>query len=296
MAGGIVILLALCVLGFLAAARLSLSILKSELHELTPPPGLLVTDTYISQGKVHAKVFRDPVAISVSKWLDDNDINLDKLTIIEEPYLSLKTEVIQQKLSTIVNQTSLRDAESLYLEQDNEGRWEISGKLFTSNFNELSQRISAIPGIDLLFLDTSKMTIIPSVQIETLALKKAKLTKLANKISSQNVLFATNQETISEVQLTKLALLVNDIKALQTLAQASQTDISIIIMGASDNTGSSVNNRELSRRRAQSVFDSMISLGVDSDMLIPVSLGELPLQQPSMGRSVMLNVLISESE
>ena len=296
MFGGIVILLLLCGLGFLCAARLSLSILKSELHELTPPPGLLVTDTYISKGKVHAKVFRDPVAMSVSNWLNDNDINLNKLTIIEEPYLSLKTKVIEQKLSAVVNNTSLRDGESLNLEQNNEGKWEISGSLFTAHSNELLQRIRAIPGINLVFLDTSKITIIPSVQTETLALKKARLTKLANKISSQNVLFATNQETISEVQLTKLALLANDIKALQTLAQATKTDISIIIMGASDNTGSSVNNRELSQRRAQNVYDSMKSLGVDSDMLIPVSLGELPLQQPSMGRSVMLNVLISDSQ
>ena len=42
--------------------------------------------------------------------------------------------------------------------------------------------------------------------------------------------------------------------------------------------------------------NSLISLGVESDILIPVSLGELPLQKASMGRSVMLNVLISSEQ
>ena len=86
------------------------------------------------------------------------------------------------------------------------------------------------------------------------------------------------------------------IKQLLTLADKTKTVVSIVVMGASDNSGSSVRNRALSQKRAENVVNSLISLGVESDTLIPVSLGELPLQKASMGRSVMLNVLISSEQ
>lgn len=98
---------------------------------------------------------------------------------------------------------------------------------------------------------------------------------------------------LSEVQLAKLESLANEIKQLLSLANKTNTVVSIVVMGASDNSGSSARNRELSQKRAENVVNSLISLGVESDILIPVSLGELPLQNASMGRSVMLNVLIS---
>ena len=289
----LVIFIALAVLSFM---RLSLSILKSELHELTPPPGIIVTDTYISNGIVHTKVLRDPISTSVDQWFSDNGIDAEKVTVIEEPFVSLKPSVVERKLETLVNQYPLNELESITIEKEENRRFLISGTVFNTTAIDLTQQISAIPGISAVSVDTTALNVKPAYNVDDAALQKATLNRLVNKVSSQSVLFATNQEALSEVQLAKLEALANDIKRLLTLADKTNTVVSIVVMGASDNSGSTARNRTLSKKRADNVVSSLISLGVESDILIPVSLGELPLQNASMGRSVMLNVLISSEQ
>ena len=296
MIGAVVLMVIFIALAILSFMRLSLSILKSELHELTPPPGIIVTDTYISNGIVHTKVLRDPISTSVDQWFSDNGIDAEKVTVIEEPFVSLKPSVVERKLETLVNQYPLNELESITIEKEENRRFLISGTVFNTTAIDLTQQISAIPGISAVSVDTTALNVKPAYNVDDAALQKATLNRLVNKVSSQSVLFATNQEALSEVQLAKLETLANDIKRLLTLADKTNTVVSIVVMGASDNSGSTARNRTLSKKRADNVVSSLISLGVESDILIPVSLGELPLQNASMGRSVMLNVLISSEQ
>lgn len=294
---GAVVLLAIFLgLAVLSFMRLSLSILKSDLHELTPPPGIIVTDTYISNGNVHAKVLRDPIATSIESWFSENGIDTERVTVIEEPFVSLKPSVVERKLSMLVSDYPLSESENISMEKGENGSFVIAGTVFTPTAINLTQQIGAIPGISMLSVDTTSLNVKAAHQVDNAVLQKAALNRLVNKVSSQNVLFATNQEALSEVQLAKLEPLANDIKQLLALADKTETVVSIIVMGASDNSGSSARNRALSQKRAENVVNSLISLGVESDILIPVSLGELPLQKASMGRSVMLNVLISSEQ
>ena len=294
---GAVVLLAIFLgLAVLSFMRLSLSILKSDLHELTPPPGIIVTDTYISNGNVHAKVLRDPIATSIESWFSENGIDTERVTVIEEPFVSLKPSVVERKLSMLVSDYPLSESENISMKKGENGSFVIAGTVFTPTAINLTQQISAIPGISMLSVDTTSLNVKAAHQVDNAVLQKAALNRLVNKVSSQNVLFATNQEALSEVQLAKLEPLANDIKQLLALADKTKTVVSVIVMGASDNSGSSARNRALSQKRAENVVNSLISLGVESDILIPVSLGELPLQKASMGRSVMLNVLISSEQ
>ena len=295
-AGAAVLLVIFAALAVLSFMRLSLSILKSDLHELTPPPGIIVTDTYISNGNVHAKVLRDPVAINIEEWLNESAIDADKVTIIEEPFVSLKPSVVERKLERLIDDYPLSESESISVEKGDNRRFVISGTVFTPTAVNLTQQISAIPGISAITVDTNTLDVQAAYEVDDAVLQKAALNRLVNKVSSQNVLFATNQEALSEVQLAKLEALANDIKQLLTFADKTSTVVSIVVMGASDNSGSSARNRALSQKRAENVVNSLISLGIESDILIPVSLGELPLQKASMGRSVMLNVLISSEQ
>lgn len=288
----LVVLIALCTLSFL---RLSLSILKSDLHELSPPPGVVVTDAYISNGKVHAKILRDPAADNIEKWFSDSDIDLSRIMVSEEPFVSLKPSIVERKLEKLIRDYPLSEHETLSLDKQNDNKWIVLGDVFASTAINLTQKINNLPGISSLEVDTSPLSIKAEYEIDNAALQKVALTRLVNKVSSQSVLFATNQEALSEVQLAKLEILANDVKQLLSVAKKTNTIVSIVVMGASDNSGSSARNRELSQKRAENVVNSLISLGVKSSVLIPVSLGELPLQNPSMGRSVMLNVLISSA-
>lgn len=288
----LVVLIALCTLSFL---RLSLSILKSDLHELSPPPGVVVTDAYISNGKVHAKILRDPAADNIEKWFSDSDIDRSRIIVSEEPFVSLKPSIVERRLEKLIRDYPLSEHETLSLDKQNDNKWIVLGDVFASTAINLTQKINNLPGISSLEVDTSPLSIKAEYEIDNAALQKVALTRLVNKVSSQSVLFATNQEALSEVQLAKLEILANDVKQLLSVAKKTNTIVSIVVMGASDNSGSSARNRELSQKRAENVVNSLISLGVESSVLIPVSLGELPLQNPSMGRSVMLNVLISSA-
>ncbi|WP_278385049.1 OmpA family protein, partial [Alteromonas mediterranea] len=98
--GGVVLLAMLFAIVILSFMRLSLTVLKSDLHELVPPPGVILTDTYISNGKVHAKVLRDPAATSINQWFSESDIDLSRVIVSEEPFVSLKSHVILRKLET----------------------------------------------------------------------------------------------------------------------------------------------------------------------------------------------------
>ncbi|WP_370244062.1 OmpA family protein [Alteromonas abrolhosensis] len=294
--GAVVLLAIFLSLAVLSFMRLSLSILKSDLHELTPPPGIIVTDTYVSDGNVHAKVLRDPLATSIESWFSENGIDTERVTVIEEPFVSLKPSVVERKLSMLVSDYPLSESENISMEKGENGSFVIAGTVFTPTAINFTQQIGAIPGISMLSVDTTSLNVKAAHQVDNAVLQKAALNRLVNKVSSQNVLFATNQEALSEVQLAKLEPLANDIKQLLALADKTETVVSIIVMGASDNSGSSARNRALSQKRAENVVNSLISLGVESDILIPVSLGELPLQKASMGRSVMLNVLISSEQ
>lgn len=288
----LVVIIALCTLSFM---RLSLSILKSDLHELSPPPGVVVTDAYISNGKVHAKILRDPAADNIEKWFSDSDIDLSRIILSEEPFVSLKPSIVERKLEKLIRDYPLSEHETISLDKQNDNKWIVLGDVFASTAINLTQKINNLPGISSLEVDTSTLSIKAEYEIDNAALQKVALTRLVNKVSTQSVLFATNQEALSEVQLAKLEILANDVKQLLSVAKKTNTTVSIVVMGASDNSGSSARNRELSQKRAENVVNSLISLGVESSVLIPVSLGELPLQNPSMGRSVMLNVLISSA-
>jgi len=288
----LVVFIALCTLSFL---RLSLSILKGDLHELSPPPGVVVTDAFISNGKVHAKILRDPAADNIEKWFSDNDIDHSRIIVSEEPFVSLKPSIVERKLEKLIRDYPLSEHETLSLDKQNDNKWIVLGVVFASTAINLTQKINNLPGVSSLEVDTSPLSIKAEYEIDNAALQKVALTRWVNKVSSQSVLFATNQEALSEVQLAKLEILANDVKQLLSVAKKTNTIVSIVVMGASDNSGSSARNRELSQKRAENVVNSLISLGVESSVLIPVSLGELPLQNPSMGRSVMLNVLLSSA-
>ena len=293
--GAAVLLIVVIVLGILSFMRLSLSILKSDLHELPSPPGVIVTDAYISNGKVHVKILRDPAADNIERWLKDSDIDLSRLVVSEEPFVSLKTSMVERKLEKLIRDYPLSEHETISLDKQNDNKWIVLGDVFASTAINLTQKINNLPGISSLELDTSPLNIKAEYEIDNAALQKVALTRLVNKVSSQSVLFATNQDALSEVQLANLEILANDVKQLLSVANKTNTIVSIVVMGASDNSGSSARNRELSQKRAENVVNALISLGVESSILIPVSLGELPLQNPSMGRSVMLNVLISSA-
>mgnify|MGYP001226267923 FL=1 len=181
--GGVVLLAMLFAIVILSFMRLSLTVLKSDLHELVPPPGVILTDTYISNGKVHAKVLRDPAATSINQWFSESDIDLSRVIVSEEPFVSLKSHVILRKLETLVNAFHLSETETLSLNAKEDNNAVISGSVFASTAQRFTQQMGRIPGISSIHVDTDALNVKAAHQIDNAVIQKAALNRLVNKIS-----------------------------------------------------------------------------------------------------------------
>ncbi len=84
------------------------------------------------------------------------------------------------------------------------------------------------------------------------------------------------------------------LKQLQDVAQQLNLTFAVFVMGASDNSGTPTRNLELSRARAKNVSEALINMGINEDVLFPIGLGQVSLQEASMGRTVFINVLVSQ--
>jgi len=288
--GGIVIGIGLLFLAYLAFLRMELSILHNTIVSLATPAGIVLTDTAVKDGKVQVRLLRDPFVQSSSTWLQNENIALDHLVIHEEPFVSLRTEVVSNKLQALldtyptVSATHNNEGNTLYL----------SGKLNVEELGAFSQEFHAIPGIDKLNADISGISLIGQPTIPANDVDIMSLEYLAAQISSIQVSFAPNQETISTSQRNTLNHLGGQVLQLEQMAQQLNLTVAVFIMGASDSSGSPGRNVALSKQRADNVMNALLAMNIDPSILFPMGLGQLSLNEASMGRTVFINVLISE--
>ncbi|MGK0503534.1 MAG: outer membrane protein OmpA-like peptidoglycan-associated protein, partial [Alteromonadaceae bacterium] len=108
--------------------------------------------------------------------------------------------------------------------------------------------------------------------------------------------FAIAQENLDSEQLEVIEQLGQELFQLQLLAKQLNLSVAVFILGASDNSGSSAHNLALSKLRANNVKEALLPMKVDPSILFPIGLGQLSLSEGSMGRTVFMNVLLSDSQ
>lgn len=280
--GGIVIGVALLAIIYLIFVRLELSLLQSDINELPRPAGIVVTSNRVQDGQVHLDVMRDPSAVSINEWLRQHSIDAQVLSINESPYASMSQDVIQQKLANVLVQyPSLT-----YLNN------ELSGSLTAYEAKQFERALAAIPGIDTLAISVDKITVVTPNLSENTA-TEALLTALSGKLATKPIIFAPNQANVSAAQMDDITFVAGVIRQLQALAKQQQREMTLFVLGASDHTGASAHNQQLSESRAYSVIQALESLNIETRSLIPIGLGQVELAKPEMGRSVFFHVLFS---
>lgn len=101
---------------------------------------------------------------------------------------------------------------------------------------------------------------------DELAQLKARPTERGMVLTLGDVLFDTNKATVR-------AGAVRDLQQVASVMQ-EQPALKVIVEGHTDSTGTAEYNRDLSRRRAQSVTDILLRSGVPRDRIQPVGLGQ----------------------
>ena len=290
LAGSLIIGCGLLFVAYLGFLRMQLAFLQDKIVGLSPPAGIILTSSKIEDGNVELDILRDPFAQSPHDWLESNKINTHNLIINEAPFASLHNGIIRKKLDQLVDATPEINAsttpDDVIL---------LEGKLTIDAYNHFIRELNAISGISQLNLDTSGISLNMNNNSNAESVNYASLKSLAGQISSIQINFELNQEEIDTKQLPAIKHLAQQLLQLQDMAQQLNLSVAVFIMGASDNSGSAAHNLALSKLRANNVKEALLAMNIDPGILFPMGLGQLSLNEASMGRTVFVNVLVSNS-
>ena len=224
--------------------------LRTEYSSLSNNPEV-VRSASIPLKKAEAELAKAELA--VKKGADDDVV--DHLTYIAEK----KIQIVKAKISEAEAETFVADAElkrkDLRIEATEQKLLEAEKS--ADKAQARAERLDA---------EAKKMAAEADKLQADLADVKAKQSEKGLVLTLSDILFATNKAELaagSERSLSKIAEFLN-----------KYPDQSIVIEGHTDSTGASGYNQELSERRANSVGQQMISLGVNSDRIKAVGMGE----------------------
>ena len=245
--------------------------------------------TAIENGKVQVRMLRDPSILTAPRWLENEGIALNDVVLYEEPFVSLQASVVEEKLNRLLSVYPAVTSRT-----DEKNNLKFSGNLPLGALTQFTRELNAIPGILQLKPDLSGISITAGQAMSNKALKEALMAELAAQVSAVKIDFATNQQALAPSQTQTLEDLTLLLKQLQDVAQQLNLTFAVFVMGASDNSGTPTRNLELSRARAKNVSEALKNMGINEDVLFPIGLGQVSLQEASMGRTVFINVLVSQ--
>ncbi|MFT2089640.1 OmpA family protein [Paraglaciecola sp. 2405UD69-4] len=284
----LVTLIIIC-LGYLLGKHWQASVLLDKVRQVDNEPGIFVTQADTKGlSKVEIEILRDPAALSIEDWLEQQNIEPQKLHIKERAFLSLEPEVIKLKVQGIVEQYP-----KINVSWTGE-KPKFSGKLSINEHASLKQGLQSIVGLDFKSTWLDKLDILAPQNIEAdnpLLLKNVLDIKIA-RINQTKIAFNNGESDLPENALDTLTMVAQQLKELETLAQKLNLSLSLIIMGTSDPTGTANYNRALSQLRADNVKFKLHQLGIDENRLNAIGLGVIDLStSPKDARMVLLNVV-----
>ena len=280
---------------FLSYRQWLASELNERIQKISEQPGIILTNVDTpNNSEATITLLRDPSAISVSQWLEDQNIPLEQLTVIEKPYQSLESEIKLKKAQSVLAQYP-----ELTLEQEQEQEQDaliINGQVSQAERVEISSLLTAI-GFDIyadvkFAVPDEQSVIATSSDPKVLAMKYQ---DLVSQISAAQFNFEVNSSQLTAGMRLQLQLIADKITAMDQLASSLKYEFGLLIIGASDGSGSSQQNEQLSERRAKRVADYLQTLGINPNKLYIKGLGQINLDKVSEdSRTVLLNVVTTQ--
>ena len=287
-----VVLLVLIGCGFLLVKRWQSHELMNQISAIDKAPGILLTniDT-LGLEQIQLEVLRDPAALSVQEWLEQQSIDSSRVILKERAYLSLDLSLIKHKTELIVARYPNVTIDWL----DNSPKFK--GK--STNLNKLLLQTELAKLVGLNFQATLLDDLIIEGTENTAAndpeLIRAILDLNIAKIDRVSISFEPGKSDLSELDLEKLVDIKEQFNNLIEIAEQQELSLGLIIMGASDTVGTSSFNKILSQKRADVVKLKLQDLGVAASRLNAIGLGVIKLKTTKEGaRKVLFNVVYFE--
>jgi len=286
-AWGIILLLTLFA-GYTSFNWLKSSQLHKKIMRLDSQPGVIIKQLKINDlDNITLDILRDPEALNINDWLNNNDMNASHFKLVERNYQSFDPQILLQRAQGIIKQYP----NVSFTWQDN--MLALTGTVDITKTERLFNAL-AIAGFSQEKNLTSEQLQLTSVLPLTTSkqVQQQIFESLIGRISSVQLNFAVASESITPEMHASLQRIYQYIRQLEPIAKALEIDFGLLIMGSSDNTGNKATNDILSIKRANNSYEILQSKGVDKDKMSVLGIGQIDIAGvSSTARTVMFNVI-----
>lgn len=287
--------LALMILtGFQAVKWWENQALTDKLMTLDNKPGVVINHIDVqSNNKVELDILRDPDAILVSDWLEENSLTIEQLSLTERLYHSLDSDILNIRAQRVLLE---------YPELNmvwNKDILHLSGTLTVLKAEKLVNTLAVAGftvGINLIITDIKPTSV--SEAISDKAIKAQIFKDLVGRIATIQLEFPVASADVTPNMELTLQQLYQYFHQLNQLADELDVSVGLVVIGCSDNSGSTAKNTLLSRQRAQNTGNGLNLLGLNKDQMYITGLGQIDIMNvKNNARKVLFNVLyVSKDE
>lgn len=281
--------IALLGLAYPATKRWQAHTLLAQIRLIDTQPGIVLLDAKLQDfSTVTFTLLRDPSAMAVNTWLLNASLDPARLKFDERAYVSLDPYIIQQKVHNI-----LAEYQSIQL------NWQGSVPVFSGSGTNIDKlrlqaELAKVAGLGFkpAWLESIQLQGGQANAADDPAIIRAILDLNIAKLEHHFIEFAQGESSLSEQAIEKLVLLKEQFSDLLNIAEQQGLSLGLIIMGASDPSGTKAFNQALSQKRADAVRNKLQELGIDRNRLNAIGLGVIELKTSGDGaRKVLFNVV-----
>ncbi len=265
--------------------------LIQRLRGLDDQAGILVREIK-AKDKIYLSLSRDPNAIPVSVWLTEQGIDEDGLSISEKKYISLDFEITRKRVESLLSRYSgvrfYWEEKTLYLDGAiSSGREsDLMNEIYVAGLNvdtQVNTRALKVEGPDQL-------------QVSPALAQEYQFKDSIKKVNSTQINFAKKSDTLTSEVLEEVKSLALEFLNIQKLGESLNVSVGLVIIGASDTSGTSVSNERLSTKRALNTKYALETYGVDESSMYASGLGQLSIPAiEESSRMVMFSVIYFEA-
>lgn len=250
------------------------------LQHLSDEPGIVVTSAERRWGSFFITGLRDPLAVDPATLMPDSQIDPKTVVSQWQPYLSLHPKLLEARAKRI-----LQPPATVSLSVNDAGVLSATGSAPLRWIEDSRKLVRAIPGI------TQFKDKVAIADLQALGASRSR-------IESQVLQFEQGSTTVL-ANPQSLDALVRELQTLVQLATLLHRHVDVEIVGRASQDGPPAQNLLLSQNRANAVLETLVSKGVDPNILTAIGIGtRQPLSSAQgsseqINRSVTFNVLIT---
>lgn len=290
----LVVFMVLGALGYWIFLGIEQNRLLKQFSQIGNEPDIIVNQAKISGWRdVSFSILRDPEAIAVDEWIRSRNLDAQYILVQEKGYLSLEPSLIKARLNKTLTrypEVSVKREENLPI---------LSGVLSNAMRQMLARDLYGIPGLQnaSAMIDHIEVQELDTIDEDNPEVLRALFEINAAKIDSTQIEFEQGQSEIDQQAKLQLGNLAGYLKTSIELSKKLELNVGLIIMGASDSSGSKQFNQSLSLKRATAAKQFLVDQGIDPEYLNAIGLGVVELQTTGSGaRKVIFNIINFEAE